>query len=246
LTTGRVAVDGVVRGIGFAIGPTLALTARHVIKDALDDLDGQLPTRNVDFITSDSNKYCATVGRCDRRLDVASLNLGMAVATWLGPAEPVEGGSWRVDSRPRDDDPMLSGSITSCARPLVTEDGEEALLLQLHVQQSLGDYSGYSGSPVHFGSKTSDNSLVGILIEQARWRRKEPTQQLAPVANVLYAVPIDAALVLLGIKAQTVLDLDLEVFRKRMEKIKAIESEVDPELVQEFKKEVIARYVYGE
>jgi Trypsin-like peptidase domain len=239
-------VDGVVRGIGFAIGPTLALTARHVIKDTLDDLDRQLPERNIDFITSDGNKYCATVGPCNRRLDVASLNLGMEVANWLGPTEPAEGESWRVDSRPRDDDPMLSGSITSCARPLVTEDGEEALLLQLHVQQSLGDYSGYSGSPVRFGSKTDDHNLVGILIEQARWRRKEPTQQLAPVANVLYAVPIDAALVLLGIKAQTVPDLGLEVFRKRMEKLKAIESEVDQELIREARKEVIDRYVYGE
>jgi hypothetical protein len=239
-------VDGVVRGIGFAIGPTLALTARHVVQSALDESDGQLPGHFISLLTAEGGSYNATVGECNRRLDVASLHLETAVGTWLNPAAPTEGGLWRVDSRPKDNDPMLSGSITACDRPLLTEGGEEALLLQLDVQQSLGDYSGYSGSPVRLGSSVSHGDLVGILIEQARWRYKELTQRLAPVANVLYAVPIDAVLVLLDIKTSTPPDLDLETLRTRMEKLKTIESEVDQELVREVRKEVILRYVFGE
>jgi hypothetical protein len=85
-----------------------------------------------------------------------------------------------------------------------------------------------------------------VLIEQARWRIKEREQRLPPVSNVLYAVPIDAVLVSLGIPWQALIDPGLEMFQDRMVRLKNIEPNVDPELVREIEKEVARRYVFGE
>lgn len=239
-------MNGAVQGIGFAIGPTLALTARHVIQRALDASGRQSSNYSIALIVPEGIEYSVRVLKSSRRLDIALLTVTPTLTTWLETAEALEGRKWQVDSRPRDGDPMLSGWITSCARPLATEDGGEAVLLQLHVQQLLGDYSGYSGSPVRLPNEVGGSDAIGVLIEQARWRKKEAYERLPPVANVLYAVPVTAALTLFGVGPVTSLDRELEAFRERMRKIKNIESEADSDVVREARKEVLFRYVFGE
>ena len=88
--------------------------------------------------------------------------------------------------------------------------------------------------------------IVGVLIEQARWRSKEPGQRLPPVANVLYAAPIRSVLLALGIVGPPDADVRLEALRKQMGKIKVIEGEIDPERAREVRKEAVFRYVFGE
>jgi hypothetical protein len=249
VTIGRVSVDGAAKGIGFAIGPRLALTARHVVIEALDESDHQKPGCKLKLLAPDGATYDAEIQTCSRRLDIAALNLASDVATWLRAAQPQDGVQWRVDSRPRDDDPMLTGQVTTSARQLVTEAGEEAVLMQLQVQQSLGDYGGYSGSPIECLTPEGEpQGLVGILIEQGRWRVNVPGIRLPPVSNVLYAVPITSVLEVLGIEPPVAADPELERYKERMRRLKtaAAEQQADPALIHEAEKEVLFRYVLGE
>ena len=57
MTVGRIDIDGVVKGIGFAIGPRLALTARHVVVEALDEFDRQKPGCKLKLHTPDGATY---------------------------------------------------------------------------------------------------------------------------------------------------------------------------------------------
>lgn len=250
MTVGRIDIDGVVKGIGFAIGPRLALTARHVLVDALDEFDHQKPGCKLKLHAPDGTIYDAELGKCNRRLDIASLVLAADVATWLYAAPAQEAAvDWRVDSRPSDDDPMLTGQITTLARPLLTETGEEVLLIQLHVQQSLGDYRGYSGSPVeYFAPNGQSGGFIGILIEQARWRIKAPGVRLPPVANVLYAVPVKSVLEMLEIENLPELDPEMDAYKVRMKRLKALaaEPDADKKLLRKVEKEVLFRYVFGQ
>lgn len=247
MTIGRVSIDGAVCGIGFAIGPRLALTARHVVVDALDETGQPKPDCSVKLHGPDGITYDAELGTCSRRLDVAALRLTADVSTWLEAGRPQDGIGWRVASRPNDDDPMLTGQITTAARPLVTDAGEEAILMQLDVQQSLGDYAGYSGSPVeHVTTDGEPQGIIGVLIEQGRWRTRVPGQLLAPVSNVLYAVPIHSVLEMLGIETHPELDPALSKYKERMKRVKAAAAQADPKLISEAEKEVLFRYVFGE
>jgi len=252
VTIGRISIDKVVKGIGFAIGPRLVLTARHVVVDAMDESDRQKVGCKVELHAADGATYDAELGTSNRRLDVASLYLGADVTTWFKEARPQDGVGWRVESRPSADDPMLTGHITTFERPLVTETGEEAVLMQLHVEQSLGDYSGYSGSPVQYLTAEGEpTGFIGILIEQGRWRINTPGMRLPPVSNVLYAVPIHSALEMLGIESATEPDPELKrykQYKKWMKRLKVVEAEpeADKSLLREAEKEVLFRYVFGE
>ena len=144
---------------------------------------------------------------------------------------------------------MLTGQITTFARPLVTETGEEAVLMQLHVQQSLGDYQGYSGSPVTYLSPNGESrGYIGILIEQGRWRTNVPGIRLPPVSNVLYAVPVHSVLEVLEIENIPELDPALDTYKERMKRLKAVaaEPEADKKLLRKVEKEVLFRYVFGQ
>jgi tetratricopeptide (TPR) repeat protein len=64
-------------------------------------------------------------------------------------------------------------------------------VIQLHVDQSLDWHEGYSGSPVT--CQASDGAVVGVLVEQVLSRLPRLDGQRA-ASDVLYAVPIEAAL----------------------------------------------------
>ena len=98
---------------------------------------------------------------------------------------------WRVDTRPRSWRPVLRGTVTEPHRRLKNAAGKETTLNQLWVEQQIGSYRGYSGSPV---IAQSAGRVLGVLVEQAFWRVVAQLGAERRVANVLYAAPIEDVL----------------------------------------------------
>ena len=66
-------VDNDPRGAAFLIAPGVAVTARHVIKTALDENDQHRTDRSVTVDFGGGVRWTGTVEKCDRALDVAVL-----------------------------------------------------------------------------------------------------------------------------------------------------------------------------
>jgi hypothetical protein len=198
----RVRIGGRDAGAAFAIGSRLALTARHVVRTAIDR-DGRLaPSSEVELVLEGHPGVPVTDVGSDVELDVAVLEVGQDLPRWIPVGNANDGAPWQVTGRPRGDDPGLSGRITFATRVVRSADDHEVPLMQLLVDQHLGDYEGYSGSAVIVPG-TGDGRrpvAVGVLIEQVRWRvQPSPGTRLRPVANVLYAAPLGDALARLGL-----------------------------------------------
>ena len=71
---------------------------------------------------------------------------------------------------------MLRGTVTDPHRRLKNDAGKETTLIQLWVEQEIGDYRGYSGSPV---IAQSAGGVLGVLVEQGRWRVSRPAGRAA-------------------------------------------------------------------
>jgi WD40 repeat protein len=125
-------------------------------------------------------------------LDVAVLHLQRPVPDVLPAAGQVATGEqWRVETRPDPGAPVLRGTVTEPQRQLKNAAGKETTLIQLWVEQEIGNYRGYSGSPV---IAQPAGGVLGVLVEQAFWRVAAQLGAERPVANVLYAAPIKAVL----------------------------------------------------
>jgi hypothetical protein len=75
--------------------------------------------------------------------------------------------------------------VSSGSMQYVCESGYEIEALQLDVNQPIGDYSGYSGSPVERDTASGGPALLGVLVEQFPDRR-DPDR----AASVLFAATI--------------------------------------------------------
>lgn len=95
------------------------------------------------------------------------------------------GDDWRGLHRPSLDDPHLGGKVDAHAVDYACENGGRIEAIQLIAEQSLGDYSGYSGGPVERTTPDRDPAVLGILIEQYPDR-----QDGRRSANVLFAATI--------------------------------------------------------
>lgn len=186
MTVGRILGNDKDMGSGFVLATPnsgftrVALTANHVVRDQ------EAPS--LQFVTQVGQRIPVKPVERDDDLDVAVLHLSEDVAEGLAVGYAVEGGSWRVETQPRGNDPMLTGTISATRRRLVTQSGHEIYVLQLQVDQILDDYKGYSGSPVVLKSPT--DAVIGVLIEQLLSRLSVPKDQRKPATNVLYAIPI--------------------------------------------------------
>jgi WD40 repeat protein len=225
---GRVLVDGRDAGSGFAVADGCALTAGHVVRSATEKtLDGQqvpvvepgepavvcvldggkpaLARVVVQYQPEGAEPIPVTRIEVSTSLDVAVLRLRQSAPAVLPAGTVTTGAEWRVDSRPRASDPALTGTVTDPARRLRNQRGEETTLVQLWVREELGDYQGYSGSPVTLPPTGGMPARVlGVLVEQGRWRVSAGPGQPAPVANVLFAAPIDLVLAEFGLTGVTV------------------------------------------
>jgi hypothetical protein len=148
MTTGRIVIGGVDKDAAFTIGRRIALRARHVVRDALDSSGECDASVDVKFQPEGGPIVSAAVRTSDPTLDVAVLDLRDDVDNWVKCGRAIRGIKWKIDARPRDSDPALTGTITDPRRPLRNAAGFDAELLQLLVEQNVGDFQGYSGSSV--------------------------------------------------------------------------------------------------
>ena len=195
-------VDNHPKGTAFLVGAGMALTARHVIKTALDENDRHRAGCVVTVDFDGGVVWSAVVEKCDSAMDVAVLR-GVAVgsAGAYGCGTPVQGTGWRVSSRFLANDPVLTGTVTDPARTIQNAQGHDTELTQLHVEQDLGGYQGYSGSPVWVtGPGQLGRLAVGLMVEQTLLRvKKQPGQGPNLATNVLWAAPLPTVLVALGL-----------------------------------------------
>jgi WD40 repeat protein len=224
---GRILIDGRDAGSGFAITGGRALTAGHVVRpvtekptsgDRLPAAELPEPTvvcvrdrgepglvrAVVEYRPEGSEPISVIRIEVDSGLDVAVLHLQRSAPAVLPVGQVTLGADWRVETRPKASDPTLTGTVTDPRRRLQNQHGEETTLIQLWVREDLGDYQGYSGSPVtSVPASGAPGGVLGVLVEQGRWRTG-PLGQRAPVANVLFAAPIEQVLTEFGLSEVTV------------------------------------------
>lgn len=224
---GRVLIDGRDTGSGFAITDGRALTAGHVVRPVTEKMPGgqQLPVAGpaaatvvcvrdrgepcpvravVEYQPEGAEPIPVTRIEVNSALDVAVLHVQRPAPAVL-PVGPVTAGAeWRVETRPKASDPALTGTVTDPHRRLQNQRGIETTLIQLWVREEVGDYRGYSGSPVTSpAAGGAPSRVLGVLVEQERWRTSPQPGQPAPVANVLFAAPIDQVLAEFGLTGVT-------------------------------------------
>ncbi|HLM22203.1 MAG TPA: NB-ARC domain-containing protein, partial [Propionibacteriaceae bacterium] len=183
MTIGRIRVQGRDAGSGFALAPRLVVTAGHLVRGRA--------ARELEFAPVDGDALPVSEISSDDDRDIALLRLEEDTVVRLSVGRSRGEVAWKVDSRPRGNDPRLTGTITDARRRIINSRGKEVSVLQLQVSESLGDYAGYSGSPVQL---RSNDAVIGVLVEQL-YLRLPPSVADGPLAStVLYAIPIDSAL----------------------------------------------------
>jgi hypothetical protein len=170
-------------GSGFALAPRLVVTAHHVVRGRSAEQLSFAP------VTGDPVRV-GTVS-ADERTDIAVLELVEDALVTLAVGQAFGDAAWTVGSRPQGNDPRLSGTVTDVRRVIVNSRGHQVVVLQLHVHEALGDYSGYSGSPVQL---RPTGAVVGVLVEQVHLRLRPGPSGDRTASSVLYAVPIDHVL----------------------------------------------------
>jgi WD40 repeat protein len=125
-------------------------------------------------------------------LDVAVLHLQRPAPAVLAAAgQATDRAPWRVETQPDPKAPVLTGTVDDPHCQLTNEAGKKTTLIQLRVKQQVGDYQGYSGSPVLAAPGGMPGGVLGVLVEQAFWRTSAQLGAKPPVANVLFAAPIE-------------------------------------------------------
>ncbi|HXL95659.1 MAG TPA: hypothetical protein VN969_42610 [Streptosporangiaceae bacterium] len=151
-------------GAGFLVTRWYALTALHCIRDAEPGLDGL----DIRFAGG------ATVpGRVLRRVPEADLALiHVEIPKSVDrPAVPQHDRAaanemWLNPYRPSRSHAFLTGSVTKMPVMLECVGGDMIETMQLACSQPVGDYSGYSGSPIERSEPPERRRLLGILLEQ--------------------------------------------------------------------------------
>ena len=181
--------NGVRLGAGFVLIGCYVLTAHHCLGDA----DSEPEDVEVEFEGGEM-----LTGRVLRRSPQADLALVDVPKSGTGPVIPradraSAGDAWRNPYRPSLTHALLSGTIEAVPVTYQCEGGEAVEALQLGCAQDLGDYAGYSGSPVEGGQAGEESRLFGVLIEQ--YPKHYPTNSGSrPASAVLFAATISEVL----------------------------------------------------
>ncbi len=177
---GRIQARGQDKGAGFAVSPSVVVTANHVVRDQ--------DSASLAYVTEGGD--VVAIERVERaeELDVALLYLSKEVPEVVRVGLATEGLSWRVELSPRPNDAWLSGTVTAVRRHYRNSQGRETYVTQLHVEEELEEYAGYSGSPVMLATEPA--VAVAVLVEELRVRLPRQLGDRAPASNVLYATPL--------------------------------------------------------
>jgi tetratricopeptide (TPR) repeat protein len=176
---GRITSNDKDRGAAFAITARLAVTAHHVVRER--------EAASLRFIEDSGRTIEIDRVEGDEELDIALLHLRADASDVLPLGEAADEFNWRVEMQPRGNDPWLTGRITAARRKFINQRKYETQVVQLQVNELLGEYVGYSGSPVLLDAYP--NFVVGVLVEELRLRVQRQIGQTVPASNVLYAIP---------------------------------------------------------
>ena len=209
---GRVLVGGKDCGAGFALGPRVVVTANHVVRNCGD--------KPVAYVPITSEPIAVEKLRQDPSLDAAVLTLASDLGEFLPVCAAVAGAEWRVMSPLSGGDPELHGTISTARRTIQNASGATVDVVQLHVNEELGDYGGYSGSAV---LDALGLVALALLVEQVPLRTGVTATAIGekkPATNVLYAVPIGDVITALDLKVENSkpLRFDVGVLPPRMVK----------------------------
>ena len=180
---GRVRAESRDCGGAFTLAPRIVITANHCVRD--------VDHESLAFV-ADGRTIAVEQLTGDKQLDVALMRLAEDAPCTLAVGQARAGLGWRVESQPRENDPMLTGSITATGWKITNRAGGELQAIQLGVDQSVGSHDGYSGSAVTSPPGSSD--VVGVLVEQVPSRERVELGLLPRSSNVIYAVPIGEVL----------------------------------------------------
>ncbi|GLY92850.1 serine protease [Actinoplanes sp. NBRC 103695] len=163
MTVGRVHAKGPT-GSGFSIATAtgrssrVMLTAAHVVRDR--------DPSSIVFVHPDGRGFPVERVESDEDIDVAVPHLRAELDGFVA-ARVRDRLAWQVDARPRDNDPRLTGEVIDSRRLFSKSGGRDVRVVQLRAHEAIGDYQGYSGSPVMLGL-TESPPVLGVLIEQLR------------------------------------------------------------------------------
>jgi hypothetical protein len=182
-------------GAGVLITRGFVLTALHCLR-TLSATDAR-----VDLILPDERRVTGRVCDSIKEADLALIAVENAHAHGLPPAPPADWPRpqvrWKGSYRPPREHTRLSGTVTHAPIRYRNAAGGEFVGLELVVDQLLGDFSGYSGSPVNAephetGEPRASGErpwrVVGILMEQELGRADSSG------CNVLYAASLRHAM----------------------------------------------------
>jgi hypothetical protein len=169
-------------GSGILCRSGTVVTAAHVLRGR--------PAGQVNVRPAEHPAAVLPVQRVDHDpdLDVAVLTLTAAPPAPVRAADAAVDDRWVVTTRPDANDPQLSGRVVATNRVILNDGGTRVAMLQLDVDQPLGDFGGYSGSGVRLHSRP--DTVIGMLCEQVHSRLHPVDGARRPAATVLYAVPI--------------------------------------------------------
>jgi tetratricopeptide (TPR) repeat protein len=190
-TTGRIRTSDKDLGGAFALAPRLAVTANHCVRDR--DAASLL-------FAIEGREIAVDEVEGDERLDVALLRLAQDAPGMLSASQAWRDAGWRVESQPRENDPLLTGTIQHPRWEITNRVGAKVHAIQMSVDQELEWYAGYSGCPVT--SPPGAPAVVGLLVEQLLVRAPALPGQSPRASNVLYAVAIEDVVARFGLGAE--------------------------------------------
>lgn len=166
-------------GAAFFLNRRFAITPNHCVDDPL-------PAAGIEIAPAVDSVAGLEVEVLRRDTDHDLALLYCARASSPIPSSAIHftrGDEWTAPYRPLQSDPALSGRVMEVDLDFECEGGAVLHALQLESAAELGDYNGYSGSPVERPSGAPE--VGGILIEQNPDRQDHHRK-----TNVLFAIPL--------------------------------------------------------
>lgn len=151
-------------GAGFLLTRCHALTALHCLRAADPELGG------LDVTFAGGETVPGRIYRRSPEADLALIDIEIPESvdfpSLLLPDRAADNETWHNPYRPSLSHAFLSGNITKVSTRYKCAGGDVIEAIQLGCAQPVGDYAGYSGSPIERSEPPERRRLLGILLEQ--------------------------------------------------------------------------------